>query len=250
MDADPEREAQTVDQHHPDDRPDDDRGRDEPTIGAQTKAVTSSDGELGFFYENCPQTVLRAPKLPGTNAGPKRYFITVQRKAALANQALATALQFRTTLTYLKTLRMKVDEEYTWGPAADEITAEFAYDRPGPTDCTKAPCEYIELNDDQIWQPIPKTLQRSFVETLIPTLWDEFGDSDETWLAPQWFSQYGVEMMVIKSMGASQPGAAEQEFVWSNSTDVYHKDDADYWYTIQYWLSHDPRVLKSHRQGD
>ena len=71
---------------------------------------------------------LLAPDLPGTGAGPKRYYMTAQRNKSAWNEDITSTTTFRTTLTFIKSSQLTIDEEVTWGPAADSSTFRWSYD--------------------------------------------------------------------------------------------------------------------------
>ena len=217
-----------------------------------TSVETDMGGSAPFDFDDDgwhDQKVV-APPLPGSGTGPKRYFVRITRDPQLAEVALTSVLEFNTNLTYFFSYHMHVSEEMTWGPADDEVTSQWLYDEDGPLDCKNGVvCGYVELNDNSEWYPSDDMYHHSFVKKLTPSLWDDYND-DPTYFMPQWYQQYGDSERIIPALFSGAEGVWEEAFVWSDTTDPNKKeDDADYWYTLQYWESHDLNQIKAHKPG-
>ena len=177
---------------------------------------------------------LLAPDLPGTGAGPKQYFMTVQRNASAWNENIESTTTFRTTLTFIKSLQLTIDEEVTWGPAADSSTFRWSYDA-GWTDgkCTtikRLVCYGPrELDDGDVVHPHSwdSSFNGSFTQALAPDVWED-GD---------WLSMLGAGS--IQPMSANVADTITDSFSWRNT----YSDDYDYWYILDYCLAHEREVV-------
>jgi endonuclease/exonuclease/phosphatase family metal-dependent hydrolase len=192
-----------------------------------------------------------APDLPGNN-GPKRYFVTLQRRANLWNQEISSILEFRTTLTYIRSRTIYVDEEVTWGPGDDDITTQWSYDNSagGPAPCGNGPgqalCTFqaFFINDEESWTfPESETQYHgSFAGHLVPTFWDDYGTNDQERLQP--WGNPAIESMAPGSAPGTW-GVAEDTFVWKFVED----GDIVYKYTMSYWTGHNKDWLQNYQSN-
>ena len=177
---------------------------------------------------------LLAPDLPGTGAGPKQYYMTVQRNASAWNENIESTTTFRTTLTFIKSLQLTIDEEVTWGPAADSSTFRWSYDA-GWTDGKCTTIKWLvcygprELDDGDVVHPHSwdSSFNGSFTQALAPDVWED-GD---------WLSMLGAGS--IQPMSANVADPITDSFSWRNT----YSDDYDYWYILDYCLAHEREVV-------
>lgn len=169
---------------------------------------------------------LKAPDLPGTGSGPKRYFLTMQRQGPALNENIISYTTFGTTLTYIYSKELYVEEENTW-VGADDIRFQWAYDGDGTSSCSDAGANCygpVELDDEATWGPTASVFHGSFVDKLTPRLWD-----DETKLSPLYKNS-------IEGLGLAPSSGGSKTFTWATD---YNADDSEYWYDFHYCLSHE-----------
>ena len=175
-----------------------------------------------------------APDLPGTGAGPKQYYMTVQRNTSAWNEDIESTTTFRTTLTFIKSSQLTIDEEVTWGPAADSSTFRWSYDA-GWTDGKCTTIKWLvcygprELDDGDVVQPHSwdSSFNGSFTQALAPDVWED-GD---------WLSMLGAGSILPMSENVADP--ITDSFSWRNT----YSDDYDYWYILDYCLAHEREVV-------
>ena len=135
----------------------------------------------------------------------------------------------------MRSIRINVHEEATWGPAPDEDRFQWAWDVDPTPFCTSVPAATcygpVELDDNANWATQASNFQGSFVTHMTPRIWEE----DEGILQPHNGS-------TISPVGMWDPDVNEfvdywNSQIWSNAG---NEDDADYWYSLKYCTGHWP----------
>ncbi len=171
---------------------------------------------------------LDAPDLPGTGNGPERYFLTMQRHGEAMYADIHSVTTFRTTLTYLKSLRVI--------PRSGQGFANYfqwAYDSSGTPWCMNAPGAHChgpkQLDDDVQWGPTDASFHGSFTESVTPNLWADYGQGTAK-LEPRY-----SDTIDAQSRDSSDVDT-KLDFVWAEG--AYNADDADYWFELWYCVGH------------
>lgn len=197
--------------------------------------VMDQDQDGDWDQDGAVDFRLEAPDLPGSGSGPKRYFLTMTRNAPADLSDITSFTTFRTDLTYIKSIKMVIHEEVTWGPAADSSKFQWAYDVAPTPSCVSvngATCYGpVELDDGYHWPTQHPSFQGSFVDQMQPRIWED-GDL----LEPYWGSS------PITTVNMGEPAVQKHttywdSFIWANAG---NEDDADYWYSFRYCLGHWP----------
>lgn len=193
------------------------------------------NGELTHVHDydrdGRPDWHLAAPNLSGDSGQPRRYFLTLKRLAPAQLSSIQSFTTFRTTLTFITSRLLHVQEEVTWGPGSDSASFQWAYDGPGTNGCLSyggVLCYAgVELDDDYQWGPVEPSFHGSFASFLTPNIWE---DSER--LQPRYETSIPYLSRDIAGVTASRT------FIWGKG--AYNADDADYWYVLHYCLSHKP----------
>lgn len=198
-----------------------------PLIPAAGQSIVQNQNTLNKMVE------LDAPDLKGTAQGaPKKYFLTASRDSFIQNTGTASWVTFGTTLTYIRPSILKSYDMADDWPDRDNIELGFMYDGPYQKGSCNAACiGPIAFSTDS---PVPLTgysaLNKTFIDNAVFNLWKE-GD----YLAPQFTS--GGQSLGVGSLWMFETGFdTGGQFIWADGGNI---DDADYWYVMNYGLSHD-----------
>jgi hypothetical protein len=195
-----------------------------PGTGAQSNWPHDYDRDGKRDYR------LDAPPLPGTGTNLRRYFLTLTRQGDALYEDIRSITTFHTTLTFIKSLRLEVLEEVTFGPADDEATFQWAYDLLGTPFCVTAGpfvCHGpVSLNDGSLWDPAHMSFHRGYARRLRPRVWEAGTELEPR--TTKW----------IRTLSPSDGGyGGGGPFVWGAGAS--NADDADYWYQLHYCTHHE-----------
>jgi hypothetical protein len=203
-----------------------------PVLAEELDQAEGDNGVTSFHHDydrdGKPDYRLKAPHL-GKSSDPKLYFLTLKRNEPAMYDTLRSITTFYTTLTFIKSMRLKIWKEVPTAFVADQVTFQWAYDSDGTPLCLDVGplvCYGpVELEDDDQWTPPDASFNGSFARSLRPRIWD-----------------HGVELnprnsAIITALSPSSSDVASTNFIWGAGAS--NADDADYWYELRYCVHHE-----------